>query len=43
MRPVETTPGTGERRVVEGVKSTMIYSVYCKKFCKCHNVAPAQQ
>jgi hypothetical protein len=43
MRPVETIPGMGEgwgRRMVEGVKSTMIY---CKNVCKCYNVPPAQQ
>jgi hypothetical protein len=38
MRPVETIPGMGggeQRRMVEGVKSTMIY---CKNSCKCLNV-----
>jgi hypothetical protein len=38
MRPVEAVPGKGEggkRRTMEGVNSTMIY---CKHFCKCHNV-----
>jgi hypothetical protein len=28
--------------MMEGVNSTMIYLLYCKKFCKCHNVSPAQ-
>jgi hypothetical protein len=40
MRPVETIPGKGggeQRRMMEGVNSTMIY---CKNFCKCHNVPP---
>jgi hypothetical protein len=23
---------------VEGVNSNMIYLIYCKKFCKCHNI-----
>jgi hypothetical protein len=38
MRPAETIPGMGEReerRMMEGVNSTMIY---CKNFCKCHYV-----
>jgi hypothetical protein len=37
MRPVETIPGMGEgqRRIVEGVNP---YMIYCKNFCKCHNV-----
>jgi hypothetical protein len=24
--------------MVEGVNSSMIYLIYCKNFCKCHNV-----
>jgi hypothetical protein len=43
MRPVGTVPGMGgegQRRMMEGVNSTVIY---CKKFCKCRNVPPAQQ
>jgi hypothetical protein len=40
MRPVETIPGMGrEGRMMKGVNSTMIY---CKKFCKCHNVPTVQ-
>jgi hypothetical protein len=38
MRPVETIPGMGEegkREWWRGVNSIMIY---CKNFCKCHNV-----
>jgi hypothetical protein len=23
-----------------GVNSSMIYLIYCKNFCKCHNVPP---
>jgi hypothetical protein len=37
MRPVETIPEMGERRIKEndgGVNSTVID---CKDFCKCHN------
>jgi hypothetical protein len=26
--------------MVEGVNSSMTYLIYCKKFCKCHNVLP---
>jgi hypothetical protein len=49
MRPVETIPGMGGkkeglRRMVEGVNSSMIYLIYCKNLCKCHNIPhPAQQ
>jgi hypothetical protein len=41
MRPVETTPGMGGglKENDGGVNSTKIY---CKVFCKCHNVPPAQ-
>jgi hypothetical protein len=35
MRPVETIPGMGE-----GVNSSIVYLIYCKNFCKCHNVPP---
>jgi hypothetical protein len=41
MRPIETIPGIGrggQRRIKKNdgwVNSTMIY---CKNFCKCHNV-----
>jgi hypothetical protein len=27
-------------RMVEGVNSSMIYLIYFKKLCKCHNVPP---
>jgi hypothetical protein len=40
MLPVETIPGMGEWGTKEnggGVNSSMIY---CKNFCKCHNVPP---
>jgi hypothetical protein len=39
----ESSPGMGGKRIKgndAGVNSTMIY---CKNFCKCHNVAPVQQ
>jgi hypothetical protein len=33
--------GKGEQmRMMEGVNSSMIYMIYCKKFCKCHSVPP---
>jgi hypothetical protein len=28
--------------MMEKVNSTTIYLIYCKNFCKCHNVPPAQ-
>jgi hypothetical protein len=43
MRSVEIISGMGERGVKEndgGMNSTMMY---CKNFCKCHNVSPVQQ
>jgi hypothetical protein len=46
MIPVETIPGLGEGGIKEndgGVNANMIYLVYYKNFCKCHNVPPAQQ
>jgi hypothetical protein len=30
----------GIKSMVEGVNSSMIYFIYCKNFCKCHNVPP---
>jgi hypothetical protein len=41
MRLAKTVTGMGEEGIKEndgGVNSTMIY---CKNFCKCHNVPPA--
>jgi hypothetical protein len=41
MRPVETIPRMWRGRIQEnggGVNSSMIYLIYGKKFCKCHNV-----
>jgi hypothetical protein len=43
VRPAETIPGMGgegQRRMMEGVNSAMMYY---KNFCKCHNVPPARQ
>jgi hypothetical protein len=42
-RPDEIIPGMGREGIKEndgGMNSTMIY---CKKFCKCHNVPPIQK
>jgi hypothetical protein len=43
MRPVETIPGRGKRRLkgmMEGVNSSMICLIHCRNFYKCHNVPP---
>jgi hypothetical protein len=40
MRPIETIPGMGRRRMMEVVNSTMLY---CKNVCKCHSILPVQQ
>jgi hypothetical protein len=29
--------------MVEGVNSSMIYIIYCKNFCKSHNVSPKNE
>jgi hypothetical protein len=45
MRPVETVLGIWGGKIKEnggGVNSRMIYLIYHKNFCKCHNVPPAQ-
>jgi hypothetical protein len=42
MKPVETMPGMGGGRIKEnggGGECNMIYLIYCKIFCKCHNVS----
>jgi hypothetical protein len=39
MIPVESVPGMGERRIKKNV-DRMIYLIYSKNFCKCHNVPP---
>jgi hypothetical protein len=40
----ETVPGMGEEgdkgEWWRGVNSSMIYFIYCRNFCKCHNVLP---
>jgi hypothetical protein len=45
MRPSEAIPGIGGwrdkgERWAEGENST---TIYCKNFCKCYSVPPAQQ
>jgi hypothetical protein len=43
MIAVETVPGIRGGSMKEssvGVNSRMIYSIHCKKICKCHNVPP---
>jgi hypothetical protein len=42
MRPFGTISGMGERGIKENdrVNSSVIYLIYCKNFCKCHNVPP---
>jgi hypothetical protein len=37
MRPVETIPAIERGKEKDGVNSS-IYLIYCKNFCKCHNV-----
>jgi hypothetical protein len=40
VRPVQTIPGMGSGVIKGkggGVNSSMIYLIYCKNFCKCHN------
>jgi hypothetical protein len=44
---IKTIPGIGgkgnKRRMMESVNSSMIYFIYCKNFCKCHNVPPSSK
>jgi hypothetical protein len=41
MIPVETVQEWGGvKRNDEGVTSSLIYLIYIKNFCKCHNVLP---
>jgi hypothetical protein len=32
-----------ERRMMESVRSTAIYLIYYKNFCKCHRVPPVKK
>jgi hypothetical protein len=36
------TGGMGDKGEQWGVNTTMMYLIYCKNFCKCHDVPPAQ-
>jgi hypothetical protein len=43
---VENIPGMRGRRIKwtdGGADSSMIFLIYCKNFCKCHNIPPSQQ
>jgi hypothetical protein len=43
MISIETVPGMGEGGMKEnggGGNSSVKYLIYCKNFCKCHNVPP---
>jgi hypothetical protein len=44
MVPVETIPRMGEGGIKEngggGEFNYDIYWIYCRNFCKCHNIAP---
>jgi hypothetical protein len=42
MISVETIPGMGEKMEENGGggEFNIIYLIYCKNFCKCHNVPP---
>jgi hypothetical protein len=45
MRPTDTTPGIGGgklKRMAERVNSSTMYLIYCRNFCKCHNVSPSK-
>jgi hypothetical protein len=41
MRPVETVPGMGGEGVKENDGGSK-FNLYCKHFCKCHNVPQVQ-
>jgi hypothetical protein len=43
LRAVETIPGMGIMGIREGDRVVNSVAIYCKKFCKCHNVPPVQQ
>jgi hypothetical protein len=40
MRPVETVPGMGRGEKENDGGGEFKYDIYCKNFCKCHNVPP---
>jgi hypothetical protein len=43
MRPVETIPGMGGREIKKNDAGANSTTIYCKNFCKCHNVPLLQQ
>jgi hypothetical protein len=42
MISVKTVPGMGrmKKNSGEGMNSSTKYLIYCKNFCKCHNIPP---
>jgi hypothetical protein len=40
MIHVENIPGMQGGGIKESSEFSMIYLIYCKNFCKCHNVPP---
>jgi hypothetical protein len=40
---VETVPVTGEGVIKENGGGMNLIKIYCKNFCKCHNVPQVQQ
>jgi hypothetical protein len=43
VRPVETIPGMEVGGIKENDGEVNSSIIYCKNFCKCHNVSPVQQ
>jgi hypothetical protein len=44
LKPLYQNGRRGEqRRMMKGVNSSIIYLIYCKSICKCHNVPPIQR
>jgi hypothetical protein len=42
MSPVETIPGREVGGIKENDRGSEFNNIYCKNFCKCHNVPPVQ-
>jgi hypothetical protein len=43
MRPVETIPGMRRGAIKKNDGEVNLTKIYCKHFCKSHNVPPVQQ
>jgi hypothetical protein len=43
MRPVETVLRMGGEGIKKNDGGINLTKIYCKHFCKCHNVPPVQQ